>query len=481
MFINHTVLFFLLCFVFTLLKGILWTWVIPPFMAPDESAHFAYTQYLVEERRIPKNTREFSVLHHAQSDELAQALALTENEQILLTTTHLNFAHTSKMLPSDLPSADRRVAALLYTNPAALYSPFYYTIEALPYLAGYNLDLFSRLYLMRFFSLIFLLVTTVFAYKIAYLVTKEKNFSLLTAAIINLMPSVNATSFGGVNNDALLIALGHALFFYLLKLLFQDIPLARKSIFSFGVLLGLTLLTKTQAIIFLPLTFCAFLYHGIRHRTVQHSLIILTCIYGIASLIALPFVLPPLAQYMSTASAHTALSAGAVFAPAYAWKAAFFMDITRRMALLFNFWTAVEFFDTLYPLWIMAALWLLCAIALWGLGMRAFVKLNERENAQRLHYKLIACAIAVVLLELFYTLLYYRSALFASSYDFPGQGRYYFVLLAPLIVLFLYGLKYWAQTLFKIPPKIVYALMLFFFLFLHNYALITIALHYNYT
>jgi len=151
------------------------------------------------------------------------------------------------------------------------------------------------------------------------------------------------------------------------------------------------------------------------------------------------------------------------------------------MALLFNFWTAVEFFDTLYPLWIMATLWLLCAIALWGLGMRAFVKLNERENAQRLHYKLIACAIAVVLLELFYTLLYYRGALFASSYDFPGQGRYYFVLLAPLIVLFLYGLKYWAQTLFKIPPKIVYALVLLFFFFLHNYALITIALHYNYT
>ena len=47
---------YILFFLFILVKGLIWTWSIPPFLVSDELPHFAYTQYLVEEEKIPKNT-----------------------------------------------------------------------------------------------------------------------------------------------------------------------------------------------------------------------------------------------------------------------------------------------------------------------------------------------------------------------------------------------------------------------------------------
>src|SRR5262249_56044719 len=42
--------------VFAFLQAVAWTIVIPAFQAPDEDAHFAYVQQIVEKHRIPSTT-----------------------------------------------------------------------------------------------------------------------------------------------------------------------------------------------------------------------------------------------------------------------------------------------------------------------------------------------------------------------------------------------------------------------------------------
>ncbi len=461
-------------FFFIFIKGILWTWVIPPFMVPDESAHFAYTQYLVEEKQIPHNTVQPSVWNRSQSEELKQALELTENQDVILTTQHQSYYKVSKDLTPSILTADRNTPHEQYHNSAAVYSPLYYVIESIPYLAGYDLNIFHRLYLMRAFSLVFLFITTIFAYKISFLVTKDKSFALVIAAIANLMPSVNATSFAGVNNDAILIALSHALFFYLLLVLFNKMHITKKTLFGMGILLGFTLLTKTQAIIFLPITFGTYIYWGVQQHTIRRSFVYGILVCGIALLIATPFMIPQLFSHLTDTqitATETAISASTL-------HLAVFQDIFRRLNISMNFWTQVAFFDTLYPLWISATLLLFMLLALWGVLLWLISK--KSGNNAHLLLSLIFFFCSFVVLEIFYSALYYNSALKYQHFDFPGQGRYYFMLLAPILILFLFGLRYWLKTLFKVNEKLLYAVLIIFFSFLHNYALINIALQYHY-
>lgn len=462
---------------FILTKGMIWTWSIPPFLAPDELPHFAYTQYLVEEKEVPKNTGTISPLTTSMSEELEMASKLMQDRHMSISFSHMVYPDDYKSIPNEFNNYSRMVNKENYKNSAAIYSPFYYAIEAIPYVLGYKLDFFSRFYLMRMFSLIFLFVTLIYSYKAALLISGEKIFATTTVIIISLMPSINSSSFGGINNDAALIAFSHILFYWLLKTLNNN----NWRIIAYiggGTLMGLTLLTKPQAVIFIPLVIGTILYKGIRENKIIKSLVFLSVTISIALAIAASFYINLITYFfknLSGSSGHTmsVLSLNNLI-PAIGH------DVMGSLSLLFEFWLQVQTFTKLYPLYfysLILALELGSIIGLFYIISDYFKK--TKTNNKNFYAYLLLCAAAFLVLNLFLKIIYYKAALASQYYGFGEQGRYYFPVVEPIIILLIAGLRRFFLR-FKVPINLLYTSLILFFLILHNYALINIILRYNY-
>lgn len=459
---------FLLFFSFLIIKGLIWTWTIPPFFSPDEYAHFAYTQYIIEEKMIPVNEKAGKPTVMSMSEEVAMAQKIWTHK-IFLSTTHIPFPSILTPIAPEFSLYNRTVSNEPYTNPAAVYSPIYYAIEAIPYILGYNLDIFHRMYFMRMFSLIFSLITVIFAYKIAFLMTKERLFSFVVAGIISLMPSVNASSFGGINNDAILIAFAHILMYILLRFINQA-DSSFKSMLTISAMLGLTLLTKTQAIIFFPLTIGVYIFKGKQEKNIRQKMREVLTVMGISITIFFIFSFPTIHSVLKGVQPINIAGETALANPNIAQAVIF--DIIRRLDVVFGFWLQTEFFDTLYPISIIIFLTFLSLSAIVG---ATFAYLKKNINIPSIPLVIAA----FFLLEIFYTLLYYHTALTKHYYGFPGQGRYYFILLANFIIIFLLGLRYIISKI-NVSSRSFFLAAFLFFCFFHNFALIDIMLQYNY-
>ena len=471
---NKIYIFF---FFFVLIKGLLWTWSIPPFFVSDELPHFAYTQYLVEEKAIPKNTGALSPLVTTMSEELDKASKLLQERHLIWSFSHMKFSEQNEPIPEEFNSYSRQTEKGNYKNSAAIYSPLYYAIEAVPYILGYHYDIFTRFYLMRVFSLIFLFIALISVYKIALLVSEKRLFAITAVAIVSLMPSINSSSFGGINNDAALIAFSQILFYLLLKAL-KNVNSAIMTRIGIGAVLGLTLLAKPQGVIFIPIVAAVFLYKGIKTKIKKQSVIALFFIFFIAALMAAPFYVEPIKYFINNPSetinqTQSILSFKNI-------TAATGLDLLRRFSLLSEFWLQAQLFTVFYPFYInsfILALELAAAIGLIYIGKDYFKRVFQPN--QNFYIYIALCALTFFALDSFYTMLFYKGALLNNYYNFAAQGRYYFPVIGPLIILFLAGLCRFFNKL-NIPQNFVFISLFLFFLILHNYSLINIILQYNY-
>jgi len=450
---------YILFFFFILIKGLIWTWSIPPFFVSDELPHFAYTQYLVEEKAIPKNSGELLPLVTTMSEELDKASALLQERHLIRSFSHMKFSEQNEPIPAKFDSYSRRTEKENYKNSAAIYSPLYYGFEAIPYMLGYNLDILSRLYLTRMFSLIFLFITLIFIYKIALLISEQRLFALTAVAIVSLMPSINSSSFGGINNDAALIAFSQILFYLLLKAL-KNVNSTIMAPISIGAVLGLTLLAKPQGVIFIPIIAIVFF------------------IFFIGVIMTAPFYIEPVKYFINNPGEainqpQDILSLKNIFT-------AIGYDLLRRFSLLLEFWLQAQLYSVFYPFYMnsfILALELAAAIGLIYIG-KDYSKKALQSN-QHFYVYIALCVLAFFALEAFYTMLFYKGALLTNYYNFAAQGRYYFPVIGPLIVIFLASLYRFFNKL-NIPQNFVSISLLLFFLILHNYSLINIILQLNY-
>lgn len=476
---NNKIYIVFLFFIF--IKGLLWVWSIPPFLTPDELPHFAYAQYLAEEKKIPKNSPgKISPLEPTLSEEAIKSSGLLQNDKTVLSLGHMDFSKNIRQIPEEFQSYSRTAPKENYKNSAAVYSPFYYAIEAIPYALGYKLDIFSRLYLMRMFSLIFLFITIIFAYEIALFISKEKVFALVVAAIISLAPSVNASSFGGVNNDAALIAFSHIIFYYLLKAL-GGFRATIWSIIGLGALLGLTLITKPTALIFIPLTSGVFICKGFKENKTKKAILAFLGIFAIALILSAIFYIDTIAAF-NNGSSNGNIQLENILSFQNVLRAIFF-DIIRHFFLTTSVWLQLQFFDSFYPPYIKS---IILGIELFAvLGLIQLIKYDFIKNEPTILSNktprnfIVLCVSAFFLISVFYSIFYYRNALIHNYYDFGWFGRYYLPMIGPIAVLLLLGLKQFFHIL-KIPEKFVYLGLLIFFSFLHNYAFFNMALQYNY-
>ena len=155
------------------LQSIAWNLSVAPFQGPDETAHYAYIQYLAETGHLP----------HTPSAQESEALILTPGsteEQEVLTWLNLrptigNFLGRPAWTGADLslwhqverslPHGSRTKGA--ERNQLAKNPPLYYAVMAIPYRVFIWLPVLKRVFVLRLVNSLFYLATIVLMWLLA--------------------------------------------------------------------------------------------------------------------------------------------------------------------------------------------------------------------------------------------------------------------------------------------------------------------------
>lgn len=182
-----------------------WALLVPPFSVPDEAEHISYAQSLAENgERPPRTGPTLPVAPFSTEERVARALV---RNSIFLSDPALKPAWEPAAedawhaVAGRLPSDDIRAV-----GPQAGHPPLYYAYEVAPYGAASGGDLFDRLFAMRLWSGLLMLVTATGAWLLIGELVRDRLLQLAGAACVGLQPMVTFMT-AGVNPDALLFAM----------------------------------------------------------------------------------------------------------------------------------------------------------------------------------------------------------------------------------------------------------------------------------
>ncbi len=266
----------------TLVLTTTWAIATPAWQAPDEPAHFSYTQAIVELGRLPGGEG------RADSTEVSRSTAAANTDQVVF----------NRRAQPPFDDAPRRAFAETATDAerrdgggpssTSTYPPLYYALEALPYLAVRSGDIYTRMTAMRIFSGLWALLTVTAAWLLIGELTRRNRLAQLTgAATVGLWPLLTFVS-AGLNPDGLLIALWTLAMWLGVRVLRRGLTLGDG--LALGLVTGAALVTKSASLVLAPIVVAVLLWAAWRgRRTAGRTLLAL--VVSVAVLAA------PLAAY----------------------------------------------------------------------------------------------------------------------------------------------------------------------------------------
>ena len=243
-----------------------WALFVPPLQVPDEQAHYGYVQSLVEDGKRPAGGGRNDPRVLSDEEELAarytRAFTIIQNPHQKPPWSATADARW-RAAAEGLHGLGRDYVRNLGTQ--AVNPPGYYAYEAIPYALASGGDFFDRLYVMRLFSGLLMLVTAVAGWLVVgELFGRSPLLQLAGASVVALQPMTTFVS-SGVNPDAAFDALIGLVLWLCVRTLMRGIDWGRA-----GALLALMLaasLVKGTALLFLPGVAFAMLYPIWRERS----------------------------------------------------------------------------------------------------------------------------------------------------------------------------------------------------------------------
>jgi hypothetical protein len=225
------------------LSAMSWSIVTPPFQAPDEPSHFAYTQELAETMSLPSTAGGFS-------PEEETALADLDHQSVRLDPAQGTIFSPAQQrrLEHDLarPLSRRGGGA----GVAGTEPPLYYALQTLPYYIGSGGTLLDQLALMRLLSTLMAGVTALFAFLFVREALPADPWAWTVGGLgVALFPLLGFIS-GVLNPDSMLLAVSTAAFYCVARGFRRG--LTRRLAIAIGILGAVGLLTKLNFVGLLP-------------------------------------------------------------------------------------------------------------------------------------------------------------------------------------------------------------------------------------
>jgi 4-amino-4-deoxy-L-arabinose transferase-like glycosyltransferase len=261
------------------LFGVAWAMVTPAFQSPDETEHFSYVQTVAELGRLPGGK--------GKGKSTEQLIAETAtNAQPAVFSTYAQPESSRSAFEGWLRSDQGRRDDGGGFSGASSYPPAYYLFETVPYLVAKSGTIFDRLYLMRIFSIFWLLVSTTAAWLLAGEVFgRAPRRQLLTAATVGLWPMLTFMS-STLNPDSMLYATWGVALWLGARLIRRGLTIGRA--IALAAAIGLALVTKATSVALIPAGMLAVVIAVVRApREVRRRQIRALAVVGAACLVPL--------------------------------------------------------------------------------------------------------------------------------------------------------------------------------------------------
>jgi 4-amino-4-deoxy-L-arabinose transferase-like glycosyltransferase len=236
-----------LCAAIAFANALTFSLIVPPFQAPDEPEHYAYTEYIAQTGRLPSAAppaTEFSAEEQAALDGLYSPLTLGGENFGRPAWTESEAAHVKALLARARSRTGQGGLTGETDNP-----PLYYALAVVPYkLAGGSF--LDRLQAMRVFSALLSALTVMFVFFFVREALRSPPWGApIAALLVALQPQV-AFIAGSVNNDNLMFTASAALLWLLARAFRRGLD-ARLGA-AIGAALAVGLLSKLTFIGLLP-------------------------------------------------------------------------------------------------------------------------------------------------------------------------------------------------------------------------------------
>lgn len=225
-----------------------WAAITPPWLSPDEPAHFTYIAHLVENGEIPQPFA-YDPRYPAISQEYRRSCELTQ-------CWKLSGMGGGRRQMQSLPFEYDYESARAYRldgelrktgggSAASEYPPLYYAIASLPYRALYHHPVLERALAARAVSAWLSALACVFGYLFAFEIFKSRLWGRAVALSLAFMP-MYAFIGGSINNDAAMFAGTSALWWLLARTWFAS-GLPPAAAFMLGAVAGISIVGKPSA------------------------------------------------------------------------------------------------------------------------------------------------------------------------------------------------------------------------------------------
>lgn len=466
----------LLVFVVALGVRCIWAVIVPPWQGPDEPDHYVYAAHIANQGRIPHVP---FPPYPAYPIEVGRSWGLT----LFGDVSRLGNAGPPNL--AYLPIAYDYAAARSYTAPFQERlsdagarrtgdPPLYFLLEAVPYLLFKNAPILSRLFALRVGSGVLGALSCVFAYLLAYELRRQRSWGWAIGLCMALMP-MYAFIAGTVNNDVGVDLFAGALT-WLIARAWRRPTLSLPLALAIGVTSGLALLTKATA---LPIILIAGiivlikafpLLRASRRALRARAAVLGTYAGGVIAMYA-PWLLfwyryyneiriltIPIAPFVRFLSGATTVAASPTRGPEMAIHGpsivtflathTSLLDYLRyetdsswvrvQNVLLKTFWGDFGWLDAPLPDHVFTPI--VVAYLIGGVGLLIQFALQPKRRGMLL---LLVGMIVAQVVFLFIGVDWYQSFRH-EGIEFGLQGRYFFPVLAPLLLLLLSGWEHLA-------------------------------------
>jgi hypothetical protein len=440
-------LFFDLCMIAWLALGIrmLWVFLTPAWMAPDEPAHFTYVMHLAEQWEIP---------HPPPYDHAAPEVAseVMESLSTLLfrrmsrkggprrpELVYLPVHHDYRELRAFTRSGDARKSTA--GAAATPYPPLYYALGALGYLWSYDAPLLSRLHAVRAVSALLSALSCCFGYLFALELMRDRAWARALGAAMALLPMyafISAT----VNNDAGMILAASALCWFWARAFSRKtitVPIA----LGLGSTAGLVMLMKPSATALVLVAAVTTLVYGVTQS--RDSLRARVAPFFVF-LLSFAVVYGPWLAYRLTSPAFVGKDAysqeGDVVAGLLHPKFSFLEYLVYQWGRGFPYlrkvfvelaWGHFGWIELPLPSGVYTLIAVLYVAAAIGLGWM----IKRRERRALLAWLAVLCGAQICFIFL---LADYLISFAKTGEPLYIQGRYFYPVIAPLFLLLFLGL-----------------------------------------
>lgn len=468
-----------LLLVATFLNALSWIILVPIWQYPDEQAHFAQVQYIAEiggvihDNRALDTSKEVSLSEEilgTERDEPGNNKFTYHPEYKLDYSATLFGPREEEIL--HLPKSARKE---MVKKEATLNPPLYYNLAAQVYKLFSWGDLFTRVYAIRVFSSLIFLLTVFAAYKIGQLIFDNSYLPLTLASLVAAKPMLVFAS-TGVLPDTLTILLFSIFILISLQILVKGWSTIRIIALTVVIILGAA--TRQNFLITLFIVPFVIFHQLIFNKKSRIKIVAAFLIFSLILFIASYFV--PALDFIhrldypeSSRKIPGNPLTNMTYLDHFSWT------IRHSIAeVLPWYWGVYKWLSLTLPPIVYQIINRLVPIAIIGLIIKTILIFKKGKYKEHIWFFFFILVIAIYFMALTTFDFLYRKN---NGFSFGIQGRYFFPVIIPTLVLLLTGFLRFFEVVSKNFVRLgIFFLTVLFFIF-NDFSLVYVSTSYYQT